>query len=311
MSDLHLDRLVAALLVVQRLGDHAVAAGAAEAAGAVGRQLRPVMAPQPVQRQLGRFAERVPQRDVERRHRHGGDAAAAERDGGLPQILPDRLDRAGILADDARDDHFVEAGDDGSDTRPEQEQIAHAGDAAFGLDIDHQKVAGVAEGMALEPRRLRPRHAQHGGADGRDGHVAHGRISFPVAADAAEIAARRQPRRMRVILCGSHAAVLLHKADLQRTGGAHAEDPSHLAKAPSAERSFFPRHHGRRARPLRLHLRHDRALCRRHHRRRRRYRGADAAGLRKRQGRGRSRPAAPWTTSAGSTSMCATWSTSI
>jgi len=50
-------------------------------------------------------------------------------------------------------------------------------DAAFGLDIDHQKVAGVAEGMALEPRRLRPRHAQHSGADGCDGHVVHGRIS--------------------------------------------------------------------------------------------------------------------------------------
>ena len=32
VGDLHLDRLVAALLVVQRLGDHAVAARAAEAA---------------------------------------------------------------------------------------------------------------------------------------------------------------------------------------------------------------------------------------------------------------------------------------
>jgi hypothetical protein len=38
VRDLHLDRLVAALFVVQRSGDHAVAAGAAEAAGAIGRQ---------------------------------------------------------------------------------------------------------------------------------------------------------------------------------------------------------------------------------------------------------------------------------
>ena len=40
-------------------------------------------------------------------------------------------------------------------TRAEQEQIAHAGNAAFGLDLEHQNIAGVAEGMALEPRRLR------------------------------------------------------------------------------------------------------------------------------------------------------------
>ena len=39
VGDLHLDRLVAALFVVQRLGDHAVAAGAAEAAAAVSGQL--------------------------------------------------------------------------------------------------------------------------------------------------------------------------------------------------------------------------------------------------------------------------------
>src|SRR5580704_13989609 len=159
------------------------------------------MAPQPVQRQLGRFAQRIPQRDVERRHRHGGDAAAAERDGGLPQILPDRLDRAGILADDARDDHFVEAGDDGSDAGPEQEQIAHAGDATFCLDIDHQEVAGVAESVALEPRRLRPRHAQHGGADGCDGYVAHGRISLPFAA-----MLRKSTRGVNRIACGSSCA---------------------------------------------------------------------------------------------------------
>ena len=57
MRDLHLDRLVAALLIMQRLGDHAVAARAAEAAGAIGRQFGAIMSPQPVQRQLGGFAD--------------------------------------------------------------------------------------------------------------------------------------------------------------------------------------------------------------------------------------------------------------
>ena len=87
------------------------------------------------------------------------------------QILPDLLHRARVLADDARDDDLFQAGDDRFDARPEQKQITHAGDAAFGLDVDHQEIAGVAEGMALEPRRLGPRHPQHGGVDGGDGQV--------------------------------------------------------------------------------------------------------------------------------------------
>ena len=64
------------------------------------------------------------------------------------------------------------------DAQPEQEQITHADDAALGLDIDDQNVAGIAESVALEPRRLRPRHAQHRGADGFDGHV--GRVGHGI-----------------------------------------------------------------------------------------------------------------------------------
>jgi len=45
MRDLHLDRLVALVFVVQRLGDHAVAAGTTEATGAVDRDLRTEMSP--------------------------------------------------------------------------------------------------------------------------------------------------------------------------------------------------------------------------------------------------------------------------
>ena len=135
-----------------------------------------------MQRQLGGLAEHVPQRNVERRLCHGGDAAAAESDGRLPQILPDLLDRAGVLADDPRDDDLLQAGDDRLDARAEQEQITHAGDAALGLDVEHQKIAAGAEGMAFEPRRLRPRHPQHGrtdGGDGQIGNIGHENTTLP------------------------------------------------------------------------------------------------------------------------------------
>ena len=60
VGNLHLDCLVAPVLEVQGLGDHAVAAAAAETAAAVSRQLRATMAPQPMQRQLRPLAERIP-----------------------------------------------------------------------------------------------------------------------------------------------------------------------------------------------------------------------------------------------------------
>ena len=131
------------------------------------------MAPQPMQRHVGALADGVPQRDVERRHRHGDDAAAVVGDGALPEIVPDALDRGGVLADHVRQDGLLQRRDDGLQARPEREQVAHADDAALGLDLEHQEIARVAEGVALEPRRVRPRHAQHGGADGLDGHVGH------------------------------------------------------------------------------------------------------------------------------------------
>ena len=56
---------------------------------------------------------------------------------------------------------------------PEQQQIAHADNAAAGLDLEHQNIAGVAEGVALQPWRLRPGYLQHPGADADDGHVGH------------------------------------------------------------------------------------------------------------------------------------------
>src|ERR1700719_2875117 len=77
---------------------------------------------------------------------------------------------------------------------------------------------------------------------------------------------RKSPRGVNRVDYGSSCAARTQRfyctGRLVTTGGAHAEAPNHFAKTPPAERSFFPRHHGRGARPPRLHLRHDRALCR-------------------------------------------------
>ena len=171
MRDLHLDRLVALLHEVQRLLDHAVAAGAAETARAVDRDLRAIMAPQPVQRQAGALAHRIPQRDVDRRHRHRGDAAAAIGHRRRPQIAPDRLDRGGVLALHARDDALVETGRDRLHAGAEHEQITHAGDATGGFDLANENVARRAQRMALEPGVVGPGQAQH-----RHAHVANRHI---------------------------------------------------------------------------------------------------------------------------------------
>jgi hypothetical protein len=154
---------------------HAVAAAAAEAAAAIDRQLGAEMPPQAMERQSGALADRIPQRDVECRHRHRRDAAAAIGCARPPQIEPDRLDRRRVLADDARHDGLLDAGGERPQDRPEHEEISHADDSARGFDVHHEDVAGVAEGMALEPRGLRPRDAQHRRADRFDGHVGHGR----------------------------------------------------------------------------------------------------------------------------------------
>jgi hypothetical protein len=51
--------------------------GAAEAAAAVGRNLRAEVCPQPVQQYASALADCIPQGDVERRHGHRDDAATA------------------------------------------------------------------------------------------------------------------------------------------------------------------------------------------------------------------------------------------
>src|ERR1700730_16059924 len=105
----------------------------------------------------------------ERRHRRRDDVAAVVGRGPAPKIVPDTLDRGGALADDARQDRLLQRHRNGAQSRPEREQIAHSDDASLGLRVENKDSGGSAEGMALEPRRLRPGDAEEGG-DGQVGH---------------------------------------------------------------------------------------------------------------------------------------------
>ena len=180
VRDLHLDRLVALLQVGERLLDHPVAARAAETARAVDRDLRAVVAPEPMQRKVRALADRVPQRDVERRHRHAGDAAAPVGHGEIPEVLPDRFDGGRVLALHARDDHLLDEGRDRLEAGPKVKQVAHAGDAAGRFDIDDEDAAIRPECVALDPLRVGPGHAQDRHAHVADGHVgtSHRRFRF-------------------------------------------------------------------------------------------------------------------------------------
>ena len=67
------------------------------------------------------------------------------------------------------------------------EQIAHAGDAAGGLDVDDEDVARRPERMALEPRIVGPGHAQH-----RHAHVADGHVGIVIGVSCLIFDARRE-----------------------------------------------------------------------------------------------------------------------
>ena len=68
-------------------------------------------------------------------------------DAGAPQILPDRLDRGRVLAQDARDNRFLQTRGDRLHRRLEKEEVTHPGDPVGGLEIEHQEVARVAKGV--------------------------------------------------------------------------------------------------------------------------------------------------------------------
>jgi hypothetical protein len=111
-----------------------------------------------VQREASALPDRIPQRDVEHRHGHRNDPTTVVGYRRPPKIVPDALDRGGVLADNARQDRLFQRRRNGVQSRPKREQITHADDAAFGLHVENKEIAGVAEGMALEPGRLRPRY---------------------------------------------------------------------------------------------------------------------------------------------------------
>ncbi len=168
MRDLHLDRGEALRDVALRLLDHAVAAEAAEAAAAIDRDLGAEMPPQPMERQIGPLADRVPQRDVDRRDRHHPG-----RVGGAPELAPDRLDRGGVAPLEQRHHRLLEAHRDGAQRRRQHVEIAHAGDAACGLDLDHQDVARRRHLGLGEMRRVDPGHAERRHAHVCYRHVGH------------------------------------------------------------------------------------------------------------------------------------------
>jgi hypothetical protein len=119
-----------------------------------------------------------PQRDVERRHRHRGDAAAAIGHGRGPQVAPDRFDRGSVLALDARDDALFQTGGDRFHAGAKQKQIAHAADATRRLDVADQDIARLTERVALEPGIVgRPGQAQRCHANVANGHVGVGHCS--------------------------------------------------------------------------------------------------------------------------------------
>jgi hypothetical protein len=76
------------------------------------------------------------------------------------EILPDRLDGADVFADHAWNDRLFQTGCDRFDAEPEQQQVAHADDAALGSTSSTKMLRASPKGMALEPGRLRPWHAQ-------------------------------------------------------------------------------------------------------------------------------------------------------
>ena len=180
MGDLHLDRLEALGDVTLGFLDHAVAAAAAPTAAAVGRDLGAVMTPEPMQRERGPLAERVPERDVEGRDRHHGNALAACGVGGAPEIAPNGLDRRGVAAEHARHDRLLEAHGDRAQDRRQGVEVPHADDAVLGLDLEHQKIAGLAERVSAHPRVVGPGHAQERRAHLADRHVGHGLSRVPL-----------------------------------------------------------------------------------------------------------------------------------
>jgi hypothetical protein len=102
MRHLHLDGLEALGRELLGAADHAVAAEAAETAGAIGRYFGARRAPEPEQGQAGPLTDDVPQRHVDGALGEDRDAHAAQPEVAAVQGLPDALDLGRIATDHMR-----------------------------------------------------------------------------------------------------------------------------------------------------------------------------------------------------------------
>ena len=174
---LHLDGLQSLRGELPGARDHAVAPEAAETARAVGGNLGACRAPQSKQRQAGPLADDVPQRHVDGALGEHRDAHAAQPEVALVERLPDRLDLGCVAADDMRRDQLLHAGIERVQPAAQRHQVAHADEAALGLDLEHIDVAKGRREDAGGRRFAAPRHLQQGGAQLDDrcgrGHKAY------------------------------------------------------------------------------------------------------------------------------------------
>src|SRR5262249_7012144 len=162
-----------------RLGDELRLGVLAPAAAAVGAHAVRVAAPKLVERQPGRLAGEIPQRDVERGDRHAGDADAPHAAVAAVHLVPQALDLERILPDQQALEPRVEVGQHGfRAAAAEHHAVALAAHAFVGRDV------GDDEFVVRPLGRYRPRRGD-GEKAGLDGSNFHGGTYF--AADRARL----------------------------------------------------------------------------------------------------------------------------
>ena len=191
---------VAIALVERLLGPrrHFLGIAIFEQAG-VGRQaVASGAAQQAMQRQVGRLAGDVPQRDVEPRQGEDGDAVAAEQVQLLLQVVAELRDVARILADRERRDHVVQGRAHGIGAGI-AERFAPADDARVRLDPHQQDVVcrPGAQALALVTAAEGVRHLDRMAVDARDLHSIFPfvRISASMRSACARSASRFEVKR--------------------------------------------------------------------------------------------------------------------
>ena len=177
MGDLHLDRLVALIDEAQRLFDHPVVAQTAETARAIDWHRIALAAPQRPERFALGNPDRVPQRDIQRRLSHHGDSHPALDECRHPHLLPQGCGVRGILADQERFQHLVDACLDRAHPARQRVQMTNT-DRAVGFDLDDKNVHFF-QSQKAGLWRIFEWHAQSMRTDIADFHLALPRRSVP------------------------------------------------------------------------------------------------------------------------------------